>query len=343
MIGNKFISFFLLMSSFFFCTGQKIERKIVQPDIITQQIPNDSEDPAIWVNYKYPAESIIFGTDKNIKGAVYAFNLNGNIIPEKTIYNLNEPNNIDIAYNVIISEEFKADILVVTERGRKQIRIFAIPSMQPLDNGGLAVFVGEPDKYNEPMGVAFYNSPVDKSTYIIVSRKNGPVSDYLYQYKLMPDDGALDLKLVRKFGTFSNEQEIEAIAVDSDLGFIYYADESKCIRKYYAEPLKGNMELGCFGEGLFEGDIEGIAIANFKNGAGYIIVSNQKKGTFNIFSRKSNEFIGEINLNTKQTDGCEVVTIPLNNTFKKGLFAAMNNDRNYYFYDLEKLGLFELN
>lgn len=74
---------------------------------------------------------------------------------------------------------------------------------------------------------------------------------------------------------------------------------------------------------------------------GYIIVSNQQAETFNVFSRNTNEFIKEINLTTKQTDGCDVVSFPLNNTFKSGLFVAMNDEQNFYFYDLDKLELTE--
>ena len=44
-------------------------------------------------------------------------------------------------------------------------------------------------------------------------------------------------------------------------------------------------------------------------------------------------------MNTNQTDGCDIVTIPLNKIFKNGLFVAINNERNFYFYDLGKLGL----
>jgi 3-phytase len=32
-----------------------------------------------------------------------------------------------------------------------------------------------------------------------------------------------------------------------------------------------------------------------------------------------------------------VVSIPLNDTFNSGLFVAMNNNKNFYFYDLAKI------
>src|SRR5690606_26447439 len=149
-------------------------------------------------------------------------------------------------------------------------------------------------KFQYPMGISFYTSPVDNQFYLIVGRKNGPAGGYLHQYKLTENDTKISLELVRKFGKFSGKKEIEAIAVDDELGFIYYADEGHCIRKYYAEPAKGDRELACFGGERFKDDIEGIAIANFENGIGAIIVSNQQAGTFNIFDRQDNSFIKEI-------------------------------------------------
>jgi 3-phytase len=312
----------------------------ITPDIITEKTKHDTDDPAIWVNHKDPEKSIVFGTDKDSDGAIYAFDLEGKIIKEKTIKGLKRPNNVDLQYNFKLNDSVTVDVLAFTEREKNQIRIFSVPDMKPLDIGGLPVFEDETNsKFRIPMGISLYSSPIDNALYAIVSRKYGPEKNYLYQYEIKSDGERVSLELVRKFGNFSGKQEIEAVAVDNELGYIYYSDESHCIRKYFAEPSKGNKELGCFGGDIFEGDIEGIAIANFKNGTGYIIVSNQKKGTFNIFSRKNNEYVREINLNTNQTDGCEIVTIPLNKIFKNGLFVAMNNERNFYFYDLGKLGL----
>lgn len=312
----------------------------IAPDIITEKTKFDTDDPAIWINKKNPSQSIIFGTDKHSDGAIYAFDLDGKIIEEKTIRGIKRPNNVDLRYDFMLNNSVKVDILAFTERGRKQIRIFSVPEMKPLDNGGFSVFEDEdnPD-FKDPMGISLYTSPVDGSLYAIVGRKNGPEDNYLYQYKIESGTSGVSLELVRKFGNFSGKKEIEAIAVDDESGFIYYSDERHCVRKYYAEPSKGDEELACFGGDKFSGDIEGIAIATYENGEGYIIVSNQKKGAFNIFSRNGNDFIKEINLGTSQTDGCEVVTAPLDNRFKNGLFVAMNNDKNFYFFDLAKLNL----
>lgn len=319
-----------------FC-GIQSER---DPDIITQKTKYDTDDPAIWVNKKDPSKSIVFGTDKNRDGAVYAFDLKGRIIKDKTIKGLKKPNNIDIRYNFKINSSRNVDVLVVTERETNKVRLYSVPDMKALDNGGFKVFEDQTEsKRKTPMGVSFYQSPIDNALYIIVSRKDGPKDNYLYQYKILREKRGLKLQLVRKFGNFSGSKEIEAIAVDDEFGFVYYSDENYGVRKYHAEPSRGNQELPSLKGGDFLKDIEGIAIVPDYKGKGYIIVSNQHAGTFNIFSRSNNEFITETDLGTSETDGCEVTTVSLNDTFKNGLFVAMNNSRNFFFYDLEKLGL----
>lgn len=310
----------------------------IAPDVITETTLNDTDDPAIWINPKDASKSIVFGTDKETNGAVYAFDLDGKIIEEKTIRNLQRPNNVDVEYGFQLNDSVAVDILAFTEREKQQIRLFSVPDMKPLDGGGFPVFEDE-DVFEQklPMGIGLYKSPLDTSIYAIVGRKTGPSDNYLYQYKLVVDSSEVKIDLVRKFGKFSGEKEIEAIAVDDEMGFVYYSDEGVCIRKYYAEPKKGNEELSCFGGEYFLRDIEGIAIAAYPNEEGFVIVSDQQRGQFNVFSRKGNAFLKAVNLTTLETDGCEVVTVPLNDTFPKGLFAAMNDEKNFYFYDLEKV------
>lgn len=312
----------------------------ISPDVITEFALNDTDDPAIWIHPKDASKSIVFGTDKATNGAIYAFDLEGKIIEDKTIRNIQRPNNVDVEYGFQLNDSTQKDILIFTEREKQQIRLFSIPDMEPLDQGGFPVFTDEQNVENRlPMGVGLYKSPKNGTVYAIVGRKIGPKKEYLYQYELKGDSAAVSAKLVRKFGSFSGQKEIEAIAVDDEKGFIYYSDEGVCIKKYYAEPAMGNKEISCFGGEYFLEDIEGIAIANYPDGAGYLIVSDQQQGQFNIFSRKDHRFIKAVNLTTLETDGCEVVTLPLNNTFSNGLFVAMNDEKNFYFYDLAKLGL----
>lgn len=326
-----------LMLFVVFSCKPKSKLPVVHPDVITEKTLNDTDDPAIWVNPIDVSKSIVFGTDKETNGAVYAFDLNGKIIEDKTIRNIKRPNNVDLEYGFKLNDSTTTDIIAFAEREKQQMRVFSVPDMKPIDDGGFPVFEGETKpEYNLPMGIALYKSPKTGKQYAIVSRKTGPLDGYLFQYEIVSDSKGVSCKLVRKFGKFSGKKEIEAIAVDDINGFVYYSDEQFCVRKYYAEPNAGNNEISCFGGDKFLEDIEGIAIVEKGNG-GFIIVSNQQLGEFNIFDRNTNNFIKAVNLGTVETDGCDAVAVPLGKQFPNGLFVAMNDNKDFYFYDLDKV------
>ena len=328
-----------LLCTFLLLACNRSKLPPIAPDVITENTLNDTDDPAIWINPDDASKSIVFGTDKETNGAIYAFGLDGKIIEEKTIRNIQRPNNVDVEYGFRLNDSTTTDILAFTERERKQVRVFSIPDMQPLDGGGFPVFEDETSPlFRLPMGIGLYKSAKNSEMYAIVGRKSGPLKNYLYQYKITGQSGQpAKFELVRKFGKFSGQKEIEALAIDDENGFVYYSDEGVCIRKYHAEPGAGDTEISCFGGDYFLDDIEGIALAAYPNGKGYLIVSNQQLGEFNIFSRQDNAFIKAVNLTTFQTDGCDAVTVPLNPTFPNGIFVAMNDEKNFYFYDLGKV------
>ena len=330
-------AFWTLLGGFCLCCSHR-ELPVIPHVIATEQTPHDTDDPAIWVHPEDPSKSIVFGTDKDTEGGVYAFDLKGKIIPEMTVRNLKRPNNVDIETGVLLNDSTKVDLLAVTEREMQRIRLYKVPEMLPLDFGGIPVFEDETDPQKRlPMGIGLYKSPGTDLVYAVVSRKYGPRENYLYQYLLTPAEGGFKARLVRKFGAFSGSSEIEAIAVDDELGFIYYADEGECIRKYHAEPGAGDREISCFGGEYFREDIEGIAIIPQKDNPGYILVSDQQRNQFNLFSRKGNTFLKAVNLGTRETDGCDAVSVSLNEQFPNGLFVAMNNDRNFFFYNISDI------
>ena len=324
----------------------KEQLPVIKPTLITDKTPNDTDDPAIWVNRENPEESIVFGTDKGEQdqpdSGVYAFDLDGKLIPEKSITGLIRTNNADVEYDFKLNDSVHTDILAFTERGRRQIRVFSVPDMKPLDNGGFKVFEDADDsnpEFRQPMGISIYRNPETGRVYVIVGRKNGPAEDYLYQYELISDPTGVRTDLVRKFGRFSGKKEIEAIAVDDALGYIYYCDEQEGIRKYYADPSKGNEELALFGGEYFTDDNEGIAIAAYPDGEGYIIVSDQGAHAFNFFRRSDNTFVKALNLGTLSTDGCEITLESLGSKFPNGLFVSMNDERDFFYHAVDSLQL----
>ena len=307
----------------------------IQPKYVTEKVVYDSDDPAIWVNSKDPAASLIIGTDKEVNGGLYVFDLHGKVV--KMVTELGRPNNVDIAYGFKLNDEL-VDIVITTERSNNQLRIFSVPDMEPIDNGGLEVFEGVDER--GPMGIAFYTAS-DGILYAIVGRTDGPLEGYLWQYRI-EDAGNGNVKLVkvREFGKYSGVKEIEAIAVDNELGFVYYADEAFGVRKYYANPAMGNEELALFGTDDFGRDIEGISIYKTDDKTGYILISDQQVGTFNIYPREgtledpnSHQIIKAVELMTLESDGSEVSSTNLGPEFPKGIFVAMSTDKTFHIYD----------
>jgi 3-phytase len=347
---NKFIGILTLLVIIASCEKQT-NTYVIKPAAVTEIIPHDTDDPAIWINPEDPSKSLIIGTDKDDNGALYVYDLDGKIIEEKTVNNLKQPNNVDVEYGIILNG-VATDIAVSTERLAHKIRVYSLPDMKEIDNGGIEVFEGE--ELNAPMGISLYKRPSDGNIYAIVGRKKGPSTEYLWQY-LLEDDGNGNVKgtKVRTFGNYSGFKEIESIAVDDQLGYVYYSDEQIGVRKYYADPdaPEADKELAIIHTLDYLKDNEGISIYCNDDGTGYILVSDQNGSRFRIYSREGtpeeldedpedyvparphlHKLLKIVDVSTLRSDGSEVTSVALGNKFPTGLFVAMSDDKTFHLY-----------
>lgn len=311
------------------------------PVVITEPTENDTDDPAIWYNRQNPEQSLILGTDKgDTTGGIYVFNLDGKIDHNRTIRNLKRPNNIDIRYSFPYKGKY-IDIAVFTERGRDMIRVISLPDCRFIDNGGIEVFAG--DSLRSPMGIALYTNPKGEF-YAFVGRKTGPKQGYIHQIQLVENAYGIGGRKIREFGAFSGIKEIEAMVADDETGYLFYCDEGVGIRKYHAEPGKGDHELALFGTGEFAEDHEGISIVPLGKKAGYIIVSDQQANLFRIYKRFGQKGqphthmpVRTVKLATLESDGSEALPKNLGKKFPKGIFVAMSTDKTFHFYRLDEV------
>jgi len=317
------------------------EQPPVQPIVVTAPVAEDADDPALWIDTADVTRSRILGTDKSDSaGGVYLFDLEGRIDASRTRRPLLRPNNVDVLHQVLLGGE-RMDIAVATERGAQSIRVFRLPDMTPIDGGGIPVFDG--DRNRAPMGVALYERPTDGTVYAIVGGKGGPADSYLWQLQLRRDaDGVVRGAPVRRFGQFSGRKEIEAIAVDRSLGFVYYSDETFGIRKYHADPdhPDAEKELAVFGTSGFVSDHEGIGIYPTSDSTGFLVVSDQQGQRIQLFPREGrtgaphqHERLATIPVSAKETDGLEVTATPMGPRFPEGVLVMMSTDRTFHLYD----------
>lgn len=328
------------------------QSSVIRPQLATAQVPNDPDDPAIWVNATDPSKSLVFATDKMpVTGGLYVFGLDGKL--KRTIAPLDRPNNVDVEYGFATGGQ-RVDIAVVTERLKHRLRIFAIApdgsDVRDLAPNGLAVLAGQPAPASEPMGIALYKRPRDGAVFAIVAPKTGGKTNYLWQYHLVEAGGAITATLVRRFGAFSQIGpvpgeigEIEAVVVDDALGYVYYSDERFGIRKWHADPDHPDAakELAVLGRDGYQGDREGLAIYSTPNGGGYLVSSDQVPGATRvmIYSRNGSAkgphdqpLRAAIPTGADSTDGLDVTSTPLPG-FPHGLLAMMNSTpRNFLMY-----------
>lgn len=324
----------------------------IRAAVATAQVSVDPDDPAIWVNPLDPAQSLVLGTNKvpAPAGALVVFGLDGRI--RQTIDGIDRPNNVDVEYGLELGGA-PTDIAVVTERLKSRLRVFRIGSNGQLADistgGGISVFGGNEGEQAAPMGIALYRRPSDGAVFAVVGRKSGPRDGYLWQYRL-EDDGAGKVRgaKVREFGRFSGVGEIEAIAVDDELGYVYYADEGDGIHKWHADPdhPDAGLELAHFGRDGFQADREGIAIYALPDGTGYLLCTDQIEGNshYRIYRREGSpgnphdhsELVKVVRGGADATDGIEATSANLGPRFPSGLLVAMNSSgRNFLIYRWE--------
>jgi myo-inositol-hexaphosphate 3-phosphohydrolase len=328
-----------------------VAEEALTPVVITEEVKYDTDDPAIWIHPTDSSQSLIVGTDKNPEdGALYVFDLDGKILPEKTIRPLLRVNNVDIEYGLMLGGE-PVDIAVTTERGANKIRVYSLPDMKEIDNGGIEVFTDQEERRAMPMGISLYRRPSDGTIYAIVGRKSGPSEGYLWQYKLEDDgNGNVMGTKVREFGAYSGLNEIEAIAVDDPLGYVYYSDEGSGVRKYHADPdAEGAGEelaifATVFGPEGFTRDNEGISIYQVNDGTGYILVSDQHANKFRIYTREgkaddphNHQFVKSVSVSTNESDGSEITSVVVNDHFPSGLFVAMSDNKTFHYYSWDDI------
>lgn len=322
------------------------------PTAVTEQVANDADDPAVWINTANPEASLIVGTNKVAApdGGLYVFDVQGRV--RQVIKPLDRPNNVDIEYRFSTGEG-PIDIAVVTERLQNRLRVYRIDEqgLAPVDAGGIPVCEGEAGEAAMPMGIALYRRARDGVVFAIVAPKTGGTSAYLWQYRLETDpEGVVRGHFVRRFGNYSGSGEIEAVVVDDEQGYVYYSDEEYGLRKWSADPDSpdADKELAVFGRDGFKRQREGLAILTQPGGKGFIVASDQIEGAaeLRIYRREGSvgnphdhdPVVAVIPTSSDSTDGLDLVTTNLGPRFPQGMLLMMSSkDRAFNVYDLRSL------
>ena len=281
-----------------------------------------ADDPAIWINPRNPADSLVLGADKGAGLGVY--DLDGRLLQFLADGRIN---NIDLRAGFSDIGAL-AHIAVGSDRTKMALAIYAIDEATRKVSRIDARTI--PAEFHDLYGLCMYHSQRTGDLYAFATSADGR----MHQWRLFPVAGnKVDAELVRRINIGS---VAEGCVVDDETGHLYVSEETVAVWRYGAEPGDGEtrtavarIEPG----GVLAEDLEGLAIYKTANGGGYLIVTSEGSDNYAVYDRKPpHAYRGsfwiranaEAGLDgTSQTDGIEVTPMALPG-FPLGLMVAQD-------------------
>lgn len=182
---------------------------------------------------------------------------------------------------------------------------------------------------DEVYGFCLYHSRISGKHFAFINGKSGMIE----QWELVPAKyNKISGNIVR---TFSVGSQPEGMVADDATGLLYVAEEQKGIWIFDAEP-DGQSEgrfIGMSGEENqnIAYDVEGLALLHRADSAGYLIASSQGNNSYAVFERGGEHryitsFIvtGDSIDAVEETDGLDISSAGLNETFRGGVFVVQD-------------------
>jgi len=259
-----------------------------------------ADDPALWVDPKSPASSLLIGNDK--QGALVVYNLDGSLRQQITT-GTTFWGNVDVRQQARV-DTHTLDVVATINAG---LRLYTVePNNRMLSlvtdgTGAIPTGGGE--------GLCLYDSEVTGVLSAVVIDRAGRVRQY--EIHDSDGDGLLQATLRREFLVGS---EAEGCVADDESGALYVAQEDVGLWRYGAEPSAGNVRTmvdAVQPSGRLAADVEGVTLVDLPGGGGYIIASAQylAKATqsyFTVYDRRTNAYVGAFRIVAgSAADGCE--------------------------------------
>jgi 3-phytase len=295
---------------------------------------HDQDDMCIWVHPSAPEQSVIVTSDKAAQ-MLFVFDLDGKTVQALPVDG--KPGNIDLRYGFPLGGE-SVDIVAFNDRSQQIICVYTVDTktrqLQRVDDGSIHTGLN--------YGFTLYKSPKSGKYYAFTVPEEASGSN-AEQYELM-DNGAGRVT-GRKVRTWMQPKS-EGCVADDETGRLYIGEEGAGVWELGAEPADetpGQIVISVKDHG-FKADVEGLTILYGPDGAGYLIASSQGNGQYKVFDRKPpHAYVATFTLpGVRQTDGIDVVNIPLGPKFPAGVFAAHNGIARPYpvvVCDLSRLNL----
>lgn len=293
-----------------------------------------ADDPAVWVSDD-PADSLIFGTDKD--NGVYVYTTSGAehaYLPEGRL------NNVDVRYGFDLDGR-TVDIAGASDRSNIGVAFFFIdPASRDVTYAGAVPL----DNIVEPYGFCFYRSRQDGELYAFVSDKEPGT---FVQVRVGWNGANVTAEEVRRvtLGTVS-----EGCVADERTGLIYMNEENVGVWVMGAEPTDPAepVQIAAVDGRQITADAEGAALLPRGETGGWLVVSSQGDNAYAAFDLESHEFVTRFRIvdgavdGVTHTDGLDISTANLGPDFPAGILVVQDDEnetggQNFKFVDLRSL------
>lgn len=293
-----------------------------------------ADDPAVWVSDN-PADSLIFGTDKD--NGVYVYTLTGAehaYLPEGRL------NNVDVRYDFALGDRV-VDIAGASDRSNIGIAFFFIdPDTRDVSYAGAVPL----DNIVEPYGFCFYRSRQDGELYAFVSDKDPGT---FVQVRVGWNGESVTAEEVRRvtLGTIA-----EGCVADERTGTVYMNEENVGVWMMGAEPTDPAepVQIAAVDGQQLSADAEGAALLPRGETGGWLVVSSQSDNAYVAYDLETHAFVTRFRIvdgavdGVTHTDGLDISTANLGETFPGGIFVVQDDEnetggQNFKFVDLRSL------
>jgi len=294
----------------------------IQADGETEPVVSESgadaaDDPAIWVNPKNPAKSLILGTNK--KAGVYVYDLKGKT---RQFIASGRINNVDLRDGFVYNGRAVA-LVAGSNRSNNSISLYVIDHQtRQLSDTLLNIHSGVDEVY----GICMYHQPAGNRFYAIVNGKGGKIE----QWEVVNKNNRLSANLVSSFAVATQP---EGMVADDQTGTLYLGVEDEGIYSANLNAQSLNLELIPFSNESnpnVKFDIEGLTLYRYENQV-FLIASSQGNFSYAVFNLSDqnkyvNSFVIDNGLvdGVEETDGLDVTSYSCGKKYPKGVLVVQD-------------------
>ena len=282
-------------------------------------ILDGANDPAIWVNAADPSKSLILGS--GAEGGFEVYGLDGNRV---SVLAGREITLLSVRYNFPLAGG-NTDLVVAYDAANAQVVVYSIDG----ESGGLTIVTDQGLLVEQELeGLCTYQSPLSLKYYVFAVGEG-----VIQQWELFDQQGKVGGRKIRSIPAGIGAGHCVAYDRGSKL---FYAQETVGVWAMNAEP-ESDAEPQAIDYaqpyGHFEGDVKGLAVVEFEDADGYLMVSNADISQIEVYQLSSTEHLASFSIGAdasvdavQETEGLSVVTTALGTNFPGGLLAMADDD-----------------